>query len=299
MKRAMVALALLAGCGSSSSWSNVDPPPMMFPSALALWVAGDGDIWLGGATIWHGDGSGTWTERAPATPVPVSDFWGFSPNDIYAASDSRVLHWDGSAWTEVPPTTGVTFDALYRIWGTSGQNLWVANTDNSRIYHYDGTRWTVQTLQFVAADALWGASANDIWLSGTTDLYHYTGTTWTRYDGNDAPTGVQGLWGTAPNDVWAAGSFDELAHWNGSTWEIDEDADYGAGFNSIWGASGNDIYAVGDLGFAGHYNGDSWSVSQELGNTEFFYRVHGSGPGNVWATGANLQTQKTLVLRKD
>ena len=271
---------------------------MQFPTALALWVATDYDIWLGGATIWHGNGSGEWVETAPATPAAVADFYGFAQNDIFAVSDTRVLHWNGGDWTDVPPTAGVTFTALYRIWGTSAQNLWVANTDNSRVYHYDGTKWTVQTLQFVAADALWGASADDIWLSGTTDLYHYTANAWNRYQPSDAPTGVMGLWGTSPNDVWAAGSFDELSHWNGTTWTPVPD-DVGPGFNAIWGSGPDDIHAVGDLGFAAHFDGHSWSASQELGNTQTFSHVHGSSSDNVYATAVDLAKQKVLVLKRD
>jgi hypothetical protein len=195
----------------------------------------------------------------------------------------------------VPPTTGVTFSAMWRIWGAATNDIYIANQDNSRVYHYNGTTWSVTTLQFVMADALWGSGPSDIWLSGIGDLYHYNGTTWSRYDGNDEPPTVNGLWGFGPNDIWAAGDFDALSHWNGSTWtpETDDNLD---SFNSLWGSATNDIYAVGNHGEVAHFNGSKWSASTELGVRQNFTMVHGSSATNVWATAVDLQAQKALVL---
>ena len=294
MKSLVVSVGLLAACGSSSGWSEQEAPQQQqFLTSLTVWVAGEDDVWLGGSALWHNDGSG-WTESAPG---PIVDFWGFSPTDIWAIGDAKVLHWDGASWKDVPANNGVTFDAMWRLWGASSTDIWIANTDNSRVFHYDGTNWTRTTLQFVAADALWGASSNDIWLSGTTDIYRYNGTTWMPYTENDAPRGAEAFWGFGANDVWAAGSFDELSHWDGSRWTVAE-GDFG-GYNGIWGSSPDDIWAVGSLGETAHYDGDSWSTSRPLGYTENFTMVHGSSADNVWATAVNLQEGRALVLRKD
>lgn len=292
MNRLVVMAVLMVGCGSSSgSWVDQEVPTPAALTTYSLWVAGDNDVWLGGTSIWHFDGT-AWTDVAPGAVV---GFWGFGPADIYAVGDSSVRHWDGTAWTDVPATAGVTFTALYRVWGASRNDLWIANTDNSRVYHYNGTTWTVTTLQFVAADALWGSSSSDIWLSGTTDLYHYDGARWSAYQSNDAPRGAYGLWGFGPNDVWAAGSFDELSHWDGSVWTPEQDL--GGGYNGIWGAATDDIFAVGNSGLVGHYDGSSWSTSRELGVRENFTMVHGSSPDNIWATAVDLGALKAKLLR--
>jgi len=280
---------LLVACGGGSAWKEQDVPVTGL-SVLTVWVAGENDVWVGGTATWHFDGA-AWTESAAN---PVVDFWGFSPTDIWACTGSKVFRWDGTAWTEVPPTAGVSMVALWRIWGSSSSDIWVANQDNSRVYHYNGTSWTVTTLQFVMADALWGSGPNDIWLSGTTDLYHYTGT-WMKYDGNDEPPSIYGIWGFGPNDVWAAGSFDALSHWDGTKWTADLDAE--ESYNAIWGSATDDIYAVGDNGYVAHWNGSSWSESKELDVRTSFSTVHGSSPTNIWATAVNLADQKALVYR--
>lgn len=291
-------LVLLVACGGSSggsAWAPQEVPAPTFLTAYTIWVAGENDVWLGGSAIWHFDGT-AWTESAA---LPAVDFWGLSPTDIWAIDGTHVYRWDGSAWSEVPPTAGVTFEALWRIWAASSTDVYVANQDNSRVYHYDGATWRVTTLQFVMVDALWGSSGSDIWLSGVGDLYHYDGASWQRYDGNDAPPQVYGLWGFGANDVWAAGSFDALSHWNGSAWTpVDEDAVDGS-YNGIWGASPDDIYAVGDNGEVAHYDGSSWSVSRALDVGANFTMVHGSSPTNVWATAVDLANQRALVLRHE
>ena len=286
-------LALLIGCGGGgdSPWREMPNPTSSALAVPALWVAGENDAWLGGTAISHWDGS-AWSQSSPMTAV---HFWGFSPTDIWAINESTVARWDGSAWTVVPPTTGVTMTALWRIWGASGSDIYIANQDNSRVYHYNGTTWTVTTLQFVMASALWGSSANDIWLSGTFDVWHYNGT-WTKYAGNDEPTSVNGLWGFSANDVWAASDFDGVSQWDGQKWThqgLEED------YNAIWGSSHTDIYAVGNHGVVAHKQGGGWSESQDESIQVNFYAVHGSSPTNVWATAVNLKEQKTLVFKRE
>jgi hypothetical protein len=297
MKGIVLVIVLVAGCGSSGgSWVEQAVPAPSAVTAYRLWVSGDNDVWLGGSSIWHFDGS-AWTETPPAVPTAIADFWGFGPSDVFAIGDARVLHWDGAAWADVPASTGVPFESLYRVWGASKNDLWIANTDNSRVYHYDGAMWTRTTLQFVQADALWGSSSSDIWLSGITSLYHFNGTTWAAYQGNDDPHGAYGLWGFGPNDVWEVGGFDQLSHWNGTTWTADQN-DAGS-YNSVWGSATNDVYAAGNNGIVSHFDGSSWSSSSELGVRENFTMVHGSSADNVWATSVDVAAFKAKVLRHE
>src|SRR5688572_25887130 len=129
-------LVLLIACGGggsgSSSWVEQDAPTSMF-AVPALWVAGENDVWLGGTSISHFDGS-AWTQSSANSAV---DFWGFSANDIWAINEEKAFRWNGTSWSEVPPTTGVTFSALWRIWGASSSDMYIANQDNSRVYHYN------------------------------------------------------------------------------------------------------------------------------------------------------------------
>jgi hypothetical protein len=292
--RLFVALVVGAGCGSSSPWVEQTVPAQAFLTVYRVWVAGDDDVWLGGSSIWHFDGAG-WTETPPPAATGISDFWGFSPTDVWAVGDAAVFHWDGTAWADVPATDGVVFESLYRVWGSSSTDLWIANTDNSRVYHFDGTAWTRTTLQFVAADALWGSSGSDIWLTGTFSTWHFDGVSWSAYQGIDDPRGAYGIWGFGANDVWAAGGGSSLAHWNGTAWTPEDDNF--ESYNDVWGSAPDDLYAVGDNGAASHYDGSSWSTGRELDVRENFTMVHGSSATNIWATGVDVAAQRAFVLR--
>ena len=296
---AALVVALATGCGGAGShWVKQSVPAPGLLTVYSLWVAGEDDVWLGGSSIWHDDGSG-WTETAPPAATPVVDFWGVAPDDLWAISDSAVIHWDGSAWTLVPPTGGVVFESLHRVWGASSHDLWIANTDNSRVYHYDGSSWTRTTLQFVAVDALWGSSGSDIWLTGTGSTYHYDGATWSPYQAADDPHGGDGLWGFGPDDLWVAGGFDSLSHWDGSgfTPVADEQVE-SESYNGVWGDAPDDVYAVGDHGVVSHYDGAAWTTEQALALGQNFTAVRGSSADNVWATAVDLQAQTALVFRR-
>lgn len=292
----LVALLHVLGCGSGSSdWVQQDVPAPTLLTAYTVWAAGDGDVWLGGSSMWHFDGA-AWAEAPVSTPASVVlDIWGLSPDDIWAISDTRVFHWSGSAWSEVAATAGVTFTAMWRLWASSSTDVWIANQDNSRVYHYDGAAWTVTTLQFVQARALWGSSAHDIWLTGINELEHYDGSTWNQPQGTTVPVGGQGIWGFGPDDVWIAGSFDPLVHWDGTAWTpVDEDHER---YNGIWGRASDDVYAVGDTGVVAHFDGSSWSTSQAISQRQNFTKVHGSSATNVWATAVDLEARKALLYR--
>jgi len=295
----LLATLLVAACGGDNDgdWVVQTVPEQAFVAPYTLWVFSETDVWLGGSSLWHWDGS-AWREAAAPANTGIVDFWGFAPDDLWAIGSDIVFHWDGSAWSEVAANNGVVLDTLVVAWGTSSTDLWIANANNSRIYHWDGTTWTRTTLQFVQAQAMWGSSSSDIWLSGITDAYHWDGSTWTEYEADTEPRDAWGLWGFASDDVWAAGSFDSLMHWDGTTWttEVDEFDTY----NGIWGAATDDIYAVGDFGVVSHFDGTKWSTRQRQLGSGFgrnFTTVHGSSSTNVWATAVDLETFTTMVLR--
>lgn len=292
-------LLFLLACGGGGDWREVEVPESSGPSIYALWVFAEDDVWIGHTSVWHFDGD-DWTE----TPLPITsgviDFWGFAPDDLWAVGGNNVFHWDGSGWSEVSSDQGDSPDSLYEVWGTGANDMWVANTNNSRIFHWDGQTWTQTTLRFVSAQALWGSSSSDIWLTGVTSTYHFDGVRWSEYESDNFtdPNGAWGIWGFGPNDVWAAGTRDSLTHWDGVEWTpIDDELDSGS-YNDIWGPNPNKLFAVGNRGEVAVYDGGSWDVNnRHLGLSQNFTRVHGSSETNVWATAVDLDDFSSMVLR--
>jgi hypothetical protein len=184
------------------------------------------------AQRWNGT---SWSVVPTPNPDPIrnflSDVDGSSANDVWAIGNvgddgysggtvaGLVLHWDGSAWSQV------------NVPGTVS----------------DGT-FNLPTLQDVFA-----LSANDVWIVGRVfswlDLkvvplaLHWDGQTWQRSVMSTAPNDGQGFHGVAalsPTKVYAVGSV--TARWTGTTWVADSTVPSGlltdaaaTGAATVWG----------------------------------------------------------------
>jgi hypothetical protein len=96
---------VLALHGSDGTWAVKKPSVAGVAKAdfLTLWVSPSGDPFLpGDSTVLRGSNNGTkWAEDdvvVAATSTSMS-MWGRSSNDVYAASLSRLLHFDGKTWS--------------------------------------------------------------------------------------------------------------------------------------------------------------------------------------------------------
>jgi len=189
-------------------------------SATDVWAVGrDLTSKLGKTLVLHWDGK-AWTQVSTPNPgvsdnqlydvhmTSATDGWavGFDDNS-HGANVTLVLHWTGTAWTQVPsPTPG--------------------------LHHGGGLLTGVSTL-----------TGSDAWASGLyntnsggegTLLLHWNGTSWTRVPsptprpgGSAGGSFLNGVDMVATGDVWSAGGtiFDNtgkertlLLHWNGVTW---------------------------------------------------------------------------------
>ncbi len=109
-------------------WIDCGQPFGSFP--LSVWADSGHptQVFAGGANsssgqLIHGttrnDGTILW-DPATSTTSGVNLVYGFSASDVYAASLSANLHWDGQAWTP----TELGSHALLDLWGTSGDDLY-------------------------------------------------------------------------------------------------------------------------------------------------------------------------------
>ena len=178
-------------------------------------------------------GAGSWSAMTSPVGTDLHAVWGTNWDDVWAAGNATVLHYDGTGWSLVADAdtvngTGNIPDQVYRgIWAI-GPKVW-AGGDNGTVVHYDGSTWTNQT----------------------------TGEPYT----------LNGLWGAADNDIWAAADNASLYHFDGSSWSfVNDGTGVTADYSAIHGRSAGAIYvAAMDPGnnTAIYYDGSSWS---SLGN---------------------------------
>ncbi|CAG1010700.1 hypothetical protein PHYC_03906 [Phycisphaerales bacterium] len=145
----------LAAHWDGSSWTDVEVPLVAnrhheLGSVLAI---SSDDVWAIGdyrnisgtfrGITYHWDGT-RWSHiQSPIEAVSQSgleDIAATGPNDVWAigGSDAGVflMHWDGSAWTEMPPppNSGGSIAAV------GPDDLWVSGW--SGYWHWDGSTWT-------------------------------------------------------------------------------------------------------------------------------------------------------------
>lgn len=168
----------------------------------------------------------TWTTVGPEGHF-LSDVQAFSATDVWAVGDI-ILHYDGTAWNEVPHPAG----DLQAIHGATADDVWAVGSIPTgggntalAIQHWDGTNWSSVPGPALAdpnvslSDVL--ALAHDnVWAVGGKGevsrlILHWDGGAWAGVPG---PSGSEltALAATGANDVWAVGA--GVLHWNGISW---------------------------------------------------------------------------------
>jgi hypothetical protein len=289
-----------AGCGGGGgggAWQTYSASGTFGISAL--WAFAPDDVWAGGQVILHFDGTSFMPVSTP-TPVYVTDFWGFAPNDLYAVSGDKLLHWDGAAWSVVDFAGAINPTDLSAVWGTSDGDLWLGDQLNGRVFRWNGTTWSTGITQTVMVDDLWGTAGGPVFAVGTFGMSRWNSGVWSDIGGNAADQ-ASGVWGFGADDVWAVGDFGVLAHWDGTTWTDTVPANndrFEDSHQSVWGAASNDVWAVGDAGVISHWNGSSWSQTQvgAFPYYPFLSKVHGSSANDVWAAGRSSDGKNPGVI---
>ena len=107
---------------------------------LPLWGCGDDSDGPGGDM----GGFQLVTDLPPVQALGA--VWSFSPSDVWLTADSgRVLHFDGSGWSETQLETQMM---MLDIWGSGPNDVWMVGGET--LARYDGADWTITDL--TAAD---------------------------------------------------------------------------------------------------------------------------------------------------
>ena len=308
---------------NGSAWarvtvSNGGATAVSADSASDAWAVGERSTSAGVVNLvlhWNG----TRWARVPV-PSPGSGSGGvkfdnldsvsaLSPTDVWAVgfftentgSVALALHWNGTAWTQVPVPNAAQ-DTLQAVTALSATDVWAvgnASTGQALVLHWNGTAWTqvatpsgIGTLLAVSP-----LSPTDVWAVGAGGNFfdqslvlHWDGTTWTRQPSpNPAGTGssvfnsLMGVAAVSATDAWAVGFYGHdvgdggtagkplVLHWDGTSWTKAKAPFFGtsSGLRSVSALSATDIWAVGGVfsnGAAGttlilHWNGTAWTRS--------------------------------------
>jgi hypothetical protein len=201
----------------------------------------------------------------------VLSIWGSGPSDVFAVGgplgnagfETLALHYDGSAWRELPPGGDET---LWWVGGSGPTDVWMVG-ERGRILHWDGASFAEHDAGTTAT--LWGVlalSPTDAWIVG----------------------GTPGEGTAAPNDI--------VLRWDGASWSPEPlpDPPLGRALYKGWGESSEDLYVVGELGIIWHRADTTWERQDDPGLANgTLFTVHGCSAAEVYAVGGSA------VLRSD
>jgi hypothetical protein len=248
---------------NGTSWSTVTSPnatdyynelrDVDASSATNAWAVGyaNGSAGINGgprnalAMRWNGT---SWSTVATPQPgnsfrqlygvkaVSATDAWSVGwYYDTSLRGEALILHWNGSAWTQVTaPDPGTSGNTLESVAGTAANDIWAVG-----YYSNSGEK---------------GVLAHPL-------AVHYNGTSWveTELPASGTGTFLHSVTALSATDVWAVGSKNGYAapvayHWNGSAWsEVPTAPTGGSGNNVFYGVSGSagNVWAVGYSSAAG------------------------------------------------
>ncbi len=191
---------------------------------------------------WNGEGWSGLLSGDTAVPGRAFDIWATSAQDVWMVlrdnrqdadrswntfAASRLVHWDGSAVTEVLEQEGMAATSLFVSGPT---DIWFAGFDGFA-WHWDGQKVKRYTLSSAPpGQPMWlaGTGPNDVWASDGAGrgLFHWDGTTWKNLNPS-AFTAVFAATGcSSPSCMWAVGTpakhdwcgSADAKFWNGTEW---------------------------------------------------------------------------------
>lgn len=307
---ALLALAAPAQASAAEApWTPVTPGPPV-PADFTATTLNDvtavspADVWAvgGGWTdteqplITHWTGKGWDPVKAPVIPdfqyslafvdaVSATDVWAVGNGMASPAPDFSpvpvIAHYNGSAWSTVPPPTppADTSDVLIGIDMVSATDGWAVGTrqpaaDPSQplLLRWSGGRWLPVLLPRLDGARLTGVSvgagtgtAADVWAVGSQGdsalILHLDGSRWTLTtlppNGPDAFKELRNVTTVAGGEAWAVGascvSQDDgaacqplITHLSGGVWqEVPSAGDGGTHLQDVVARSSDDVWVVG------------------------------------------------------
>lgn len=272
---------------TGSQWSTVSTPNVnnFYNELYGVDATSSTDAWaVGGfATGQSGGGNGNngshntlamrWNGTSwsrVATPNPgiqgrdLYDVEAFSSTDAWAVgyywetiypaalAETLIVHWNGSAWTQVAsPNPANYYNQLHGVSGSGPNDVWAVGTYVNRgeptgtshplAMHWNGSGWSQVTVPASGNAILYAVttiSPTDAWAVGSKNgyhtpvAYHWNGVAWT-----EVPTPPVGAGGNTPfyavtalgsDKVWAVGYTSGsngplllIERWDGVAWRVE------------------------------------------------------------------------------
>lgn len=189
--------------GTILLWNGVSWDQMQSNSVApfsAVYGFAPNDVYAGAkdGTVQHFDGI-SWS--ALDTPTwYVSDIWGSSPTDVYAAG-VHTSHYDGTRWRDATPKGNET------LWGINGfRNDDIYAVYATKVWHFDGCEWKVIHTVSGNLRSVWCQPGPLVYAVGDAGLVvRFDGSTWTTLS-TSTNEYFSSTWGRSAGDIFVVGN---------------------------------------------------------------------------------------------
>jgi len=223
-----------------------------------------------------------YTEFRGLAAPSSADVWAVGVYRTASGDRSRIEHWNGVQWTDVPAApNGGRPDVFNSVTTTGPVDAWAVGSsagvnglqEAALIEHWNGRAWTVVAapnpgLVWNELDSVVALSKNDVWAVGYYKddaaparvlAEHWDGKSWRVVNAPSPGSGwneLANLSASSPTDLWAVGWTQDdgprqslVEHWNGITWaQVSISARSVQELRAVVAVSANEAWAVGPMG---------------------------------------------------
>jgi hypothetical protein len=256
----------------AENWELWSEPSTAGHQDVAVQLAVSSPVTLGGASIYHWDGT-TRTTQSSVSGEEARGIFMYSATDGWAVGDNAdvpfIRRWNGSTWDSV--TCPFANGKLYGVWAQNPSEAYACGYDSNSsvgvILEWNGTAWSINTTGTARTDITFkhmiGISTEGI--IGAIGYYESGGVRNAKgfynvfggwYSAGTEPTNHQfrGGWGTWSGNSWWVGSdwpgeVGSIHYYDGATFtkEYDGTGDGVGVLNAVWGTVGDGkVWAVGE-----------------------------------------------------
>ena len=209
---------------------------------------------------------------------------------------------------------GTRRGSIYKIWGTSPDNIYLAGSNGSLTHYTNGQFRLIETWTDVPLNGIYGLDDHRIWTGGYTNTPPARGAFFRIKDGFSFPRWSPNLYGASA--IYAFGdslytfngrgfcirSINDTSHWRYV--EGESFADEIGWIEAMRGTGHNNIFAAGHFKTLIHYNGISWRMLFPFTSANkyteehrvVFYAVTVT-ERNVYAAGVNNVSGQAVIYK--
>lgn len=265
----------------------------------AVWSDGDVVIGVGdgGTIVRRVAGALGWTTDTVPADTSLYGVFGRAADDIWAVGDkTTILHWDGTAWTEMHSGDGLTLHAVWAPEGTAGPDDVIAVGTKGRLMRWNADDAVFKPQQIAAGSVdLYGVVGQGdmrfaVGTGATITMRTSAAGTWQGQSSNDTQSrDLYGIVAATPTSVVAVGESGAIIRFDGDKWNVEpaQAPTYGtANFRGIAyaGAGTSAWLVIGAEGGGVRFDGDAdaWVDMQTRPDAEL---RHIDGTDALWAAG--------------